>query len=223
MARNELIDQLKENILHYIGLPYWRNKLIDGQIVKAGIFGGKGTCEQIAAKTIELSQKQNIDILNSTPQQIYNFQKRNKLGIDCSGLTSNLLNLVLKIKEINFQIDTFKTSAAMLTSPKFSTKIEDLNQIQTGDLIRLDNGKHVIFIIEKIGNTISYVQSSQKTFTRGVHYGHIQITNPSKSLKYQLWSDKTKNGKNYSDLYNPENGDGVFRLKQLVQKQKKYR
>lgn len=212
MVRNELINQLKENILHYIGLPYWKNKLVDGQIVKAGIFGGKGTCEQIAAKTIELAQKQKINLLKLTPQQIYNFQKKNKLGIDCSGLTSNLLNLVLKIKGVNFQINPFKTSASMLTNSEFSEKVKGFNQIQTGDIIRLDNGKHVIFIIEKIGNIISYVQASQKTFTRGVHYGHIEIINPNKSLKYQLWSDKTKNGKKYSTLFNSKNGDGVYRL-----------
>lgn len=212
MVRNELINQLKENILHYIGLPYWKNKLIDGQIVKAGIFGGKGTCEQIAAKTIELAQKQNIDLLKLNPQQIYNFQKKNKLGIDCSGLTSNLLNLVLKLKEINFQIDPFKTSADTLTGPTLSQKIEDVNQTQTGDMIRLDGGKHVIFVIEKIGNIISYVQSSQKSFTRGVHYGHIEIVDPKKSLKYQLWSDKTKDGKKYSTLFNSKKGDGIYRL-----------
>ena len=216
MVRNELINELKKNILHYIGLPYWKNKLIDGQIVKAGIFGGKGTCEQIAAKTIELAQKQNINLLKSTPQQIYNFQKKNKLGIDCSGLTSNLLNLILKLEEVNFQINPYKTSAAMLTSPEFSEKIENINQIQTGDMIRMDSGKHILFVIEKIDNIISFVQSSQKTFTRGVHYGHIEIVYPKKSLQYQLWSDKTKDDKKYSTLFNPKNSDGVFRLKQLV-------
>lgn len=215
MVRNELIKKIKEETLHYIGIPYWKNTLKNGVVVKNGIFGGKGTCEQIAAKTIELAQKQKIDLLKLTPQKIYNFQKKNKLGIDCSGLTSNLLNLILKLNKIEFQINPFKTSAKALTSPEFSQKIKDYDQIKTGDIIRTDSGKHVIFIIEKIGNIISYVQSSQKTFTRGVHYGHIEIVNPKKSLKYQLWSDKTKDGKKYSTLFNSKNGDGIYRLNAL--------
>lgn len=204
MVRNELVTKLKNEILHYIGVPYWKNTLKGGVVIKNGIFGGKGTCEQIAAKTIELGQKQNIDLLKLTPQQIYNFQKKNKLGIDCSGLTSNLLNLILRLEKIEFQINQFKTSAKALTSTPLSVEIKNINEIQTGDMLRFDNGNHVIFVIEKISDVIFCVQSSKKTSFRGVQYTQIEITDPQKPLDQQKWSE------NY-----PGKFEGIFRLKEL--------
>lgn len=207
MVRNELISKLKNEILHYVGVPYWKNTLQNGVIIKSGIFGGKGTCEQIAAKTIELAQKQKIDLLALSPQKIYNFQKKNKLGIDCSGLTSNLLNLILRLEKIEFQINQFKTSANALTSEPLSQEIKNIDDIQTGDMIRLDNGHHVIFVIEKINDVIFCVQSSRKTSFHGVQYTRIEITDPKKPLDQQLWSETY-----------PGKFEGVFRLKELVKK-----
>lgn len=166
------LTQLKEEINHYIGIPYWKNKLVDGKIIKEGIFGGKGTCQQIAAKTIELAQKQNIDLLKLSSEEIYKFQKKNKLGIDCSGLISNLLNFYFKIN-----LNSRRTSAKMLTSEPLSTEIKDTKNIKTGDMLRFDNGNHVIFVIEKNNDIISCVQSSKKTPFHGVQYTNIKLPN----------------------------------------------
>lgn len=175
MVRTELINQLKEEISHYIGIPYWKNTLKDKKIIKEGFMGGKGSCKDIALKTVELANEQNIKLLDLTPKQIYNFQKKNKIGIDCSGLAVNLLNFYVKLqnKEIPFE-NPRKISANILTKSPISHPIKNLEDIQTGDLIRSKNGHHVQFIIEKISNTIFYIES--KHSLRGVHYGELQIT-----------------------------------------------
>jgi hypothetical protein len=61
----------------------------------------------------------------------------------------------------------------MLTSSPLSKKI-NISKIQTGDLIRQKNGHHLLFVIEKIGNKVIYVDSSLKG--RGVRYGEFDIT-----------------------------------------------
>jgi hypothetical protein len=61
----------------------------------------------------------------------------------------------------------------MLTSSPLSQKI-DFKDLKTADLIRQKNGHHTLFIIEKIGNKIIYVDSSLTG--RGVRYGEFDIT-----------------------------------------------
>jgi len=170
MAGTKLI-QLKEEIEHYIGLPYSKNVLKNGKIIKEQFLGGKGNCRQIAAETIRLAQKQNIDLVKLTNQEFYNFQKKNHLGVDCSGLASQLLNFYLKT-----DLNPRRTSANMLTSSPISKEIAP-NEIKTGDLVRQKNGGHVLFIIEKHGNIINYVDSSISG--RGVRYGKADLADKS--------------------------------------------
>jgi hypothetical protein len=167
MVRNKL-DELKQEIAKYIGIPYFSNvgKFKNNH---ENVFVGKGTAKEIALKTIELANKENLKLVNLTPQQIYNFQKKHHLGIDCSGLACHLLNFYF-----HTSLNARKTSADMLTSFPFSVPV-DLNSAQTGDLIRQKNGHHLLFITEKIGNIIYYIDSSSAG--RGVNYGHFDSTN----------------------------------------------
>ena len=212
MAGNKLIKQLKQEIEKYIGIPYWCNYWSDLILLKEGPFGGKGTWQQIQRTTNKIAKKKEINLNNLTTQQLYNFQKKHKIGIDCSGLCYHLLN---KIHQLKFKKDiktkligtddkkgVRRLSSNLLTSPINATKIPNYNNIQTGDLIRFNKGEHVIFIIEKINNIIHYVHSSDKTRTRGVHYGTIKITNPNKPLNHQQWSEYVF----------PNSGDAIFRL-----------
>ena len=166
MVRNKL-DLLKKEIQYYIGLPYSKNILKDGKIIKEQFLGGKGNYRQIATETIRLAQKQKIDLIKLSNQEFYNFQKKNHIGIDCSGLICQLLNFYFDAK-----LEPRKTSADMLTSTPISKEIKP-NEIKTGDLVRQKNGHHVLFIIEKNGNIIDYVDSSIKG--RGVRYGQANI------------------------------------------------
>lgn len=171
MVRNKL-DLLKQEIQCYIGLPYSKNILKDGKITKERFLGGKSNYRQIATETIRLAQEQKIDLTKLNNQEFYNFQKKNHLGIDCSGLVCQLLNFYFKT-----DLNPRKTSADMLTSTPISKKITDLNNIQTGDLVRQKNGHHVLFIIDKKDDIINYVDSSFSR--RGVKYGQADITDKS--------------------------------------------
>jgi len=171
MVRTKLTE-LKQEILKYIGIPYHTN--IPKTISSDNVLVGKGSAKEIALKTIEIANKSNIKILDLTPQQIYNLQKKNKIGIDCSGLACHLLNFYF-----NTNLNPRHISADMLTSTPLSQKI-NISHIQTADLIRQKNGHHLLFVIEKIGDKVIYVDSSLKG--RGVHYGEFEITD--KTFKY---------------------------------------
>jgi hypothetical protein len=168
MARIKL-EELRTEILKYIGLPYHINK--PKLISPDDVLVGKGSAKEIALKTIEIANKSNIKLLDLSPQQIYNLQKKNKIGIDCSGLACHLLNFYF-----DSNLNARQTSANMLTSHPLSKRI-DVHDIKTADLIRQKNGHHLLFVIEKIGDKVIYVDSSQKG--RGVHYGEFEITDKS--------------------------------------------
>ena len=221
MARNELVTLLKEEINKYLGIPYFiNNPKIPSSPLNA--FVGKGNSLEIAQATISTAQKLNVDLIRMNNRQIYNFQKKNHIGIDCSGLAYHLLNFIYKYKTNKLLEDCLigtdnkpgvrRLSANLLTSPPNASPVTDYSQIRTGDLIRMDNGNHVIIIIEKIGNKIHYVHSSDRTLNRGVHLGSITLNDPTKTLDCQDWSDTTSTGKSYNHLFNYSLGDGVFRL-----------
>ncbi len=177
MVGPELINQLKLEISKYIGIPYWKNTLKDGKIIKEGFMGGKGNAKDIALKTVELANQENLKLLNLSEREIYNFQKKNKIGIDCSGLVCQLLIFYGSLINKKVDLNPRKTSANMLTSNPLAKQITDYSQIKIGDLVRQKNGHHVLFIIEKKDNIILYVDSSRDN--RGVHYGQADLTDPN--------------------------------------------
>ena len=194
------LAQLKVEISKYLGIPYFTNKPY--KFSEEAVLVGKGSAKEIAIKTVEIANEKNIKLLNFSEQEIYNFQKKNKIGIDCSGLACHLLNYLFDLN-----LNVRKTSADMLTSSPLSSPIS-FNEAQTGDLIRFNSGRHVIFIIEKINNTVFYVHNSELTKIRHVHMGTVDILNNSLTN----WSDETKTGKDYSEIFNPPKGDGIFRI-----------
>ena len=173
MVRTKLINQLKEEINHYIGLPYSKNILKDGKIIEEKFMGGKGSAKEIALHTVDLANQQKIKLLDLSPQQIYNFQKKNKIGIDCSGLICQLLMFYGNLLGKKIELSIRKTSADMLTSTSLSKEIKNYDDIQTGDLIRQKNGRHALFIIDRQDDTINYVDSS--FLGRGVKYGQFNL------------------------------------------------
>jgi len=142
MARTKL-NELKTEIEHYLGIPYF--------------FSGKGTWQEIKAVSSD-----------------YKTLKKQKIGLDCSGLAVHLLNLWFS-QNLNVR----RTSADMLTSPPLSKSVSDLNLINTGDLIRTKNGHHVIFIIEKISDVLYCVDSSREG--RGIQIQTIPLSSLSQT------------------------------------------
>jgi hypothetical protein len=228
MVRTKL-DLLKQEITHYLGLPYWKNSWSHLVLKQEGPFAGKGTYWEIDQATQAAAEKEHLDLNKLNQSQIYNLRKRNHIGIDCSGLCYHLLNkldqlnggqgILYKMTGVDKPFGTLgvrSVSAHELTHPQNSLKIKDYSTIQTGDLIRLNGGKHVIFIIEKKGNIIYYVNTSNQTKYRRVHLAKITIVNPQKSLDCQLWSETLLSRKPYSSLFRPTRGDGIYRPKFLT-------
>lgn len=165
MVGNKL-DLLNSEIQKYLGIPYFKNT---GKHQNHGpnVFVGKGTAHEIALETINLANQNNLRLVDLSAQQIYNFQKKHHLGIDCSGLVCHLLNFLFN-KELNPRT----TSADMLTSPPLAQQI-NASQIEIGDLIRQKNGHHVLLVTNIFGDKISYIDSS--LLGRGVRLGIANI------------------------------------------------
>lgn len=176
MARNKL-TKLKQEINHYLGLPYMINILRDNTVIKEKFMGAKGTWQQIEAETKKIALQEKIKLSDFTSKQLYNFQKKHHLGIDCSGLASNLLIFYSNLINKKINLNVRQTSANMLTSNILSRKIKNSHNIQTGDLVRQKNGHHVLFIIEKKGGTIFYVESCLKN--RKVSLGQFDLSDHS--------------------------------------------
>lgn len=142
---------VRDKLNEYLGLPYFSNIGKHKIMSRNNALVGKGSSKEIALQTIDFANLQNIKLLELTPQQIYNFQKKNHLGIDCSGLICNLLNL---------KYDVRKTSANMLTSKPISSLVKTL---KPDDLIRQKNGHHVLLVLSIDKDLITYIHSSKDT------------------------------------------------------------
>jgi len=125
----------------YLGIPYYSN------------------IHHIKSDNIALVGKGNYIEINKATKQFPN----NRIGIDCSGLVCQLLQLPYNPR---------KTNANMLTSVPLSHQIS-LSDIKSGDLIRQKNGHHLVLVIKKIGEKIEYIHSSRKT--KGVVKATVNI------------------------------------------------
>ncbi|MEK7527752.1 MAG: hypothetical protein AAB574_01855 [Patescibacteria group bacterium] len=169
MAGSKL-DLLYLETQKYLGLPYFSNLGRHQTSSSNNADVGKGSAKEIALRTIEIANLENIKLVNLSPIQIYNFQKKHRLGIDCSGLVCHLLNFYFSLS-----LNPRKTSANKLTSLPLSTTIK-LGDIRTGDLIRQKNGRHVLFVINRLGDTVSYTDSRKDS--RGVKTDSFSLSKP---------------------------------------------
>jgi hypothetical protein len=149
------LDLLIKEVNKYQNLPYFCNRGIHKNISTNNALVGKGSAHDIALTTLEIAGQKNIKLSDLTPVQVYNFQKKHHLGIDCSGLACQLLNF-----HFSLSLDPRKTSANHLTSAPLSTAVK-LDDVRPGDLIRQKNGRHVLFVINRLDDTVTFVDSSR--------------------------------------------------------------
>ena len=210
-----------------INCPYYSNKIgKDGKITYYGFLGGKGEAGQIRSE-LEKKVKAKIkkDNIPLTVELIKKTAKRHRIGIDCSGLTYRLLDLLIRSKYRNCQLESLdiifpqgikKTNANTLTSRKFCQYLSKPKNFRLGDMIRMMEGKHAAVILDNSHKFITYIHSSSYTLKEGVHPGRIKIVSESLNLEKQIWEEEARKGGNFGIKYfNPKKGDGVFRLKAL--------
>lgn len=204
-----------------INCPYWMNKIADGRISLRGFANGKGSAEEIREELIKRAKDQSITFKNG--EELRKFARRERIGIDCSGFVFRILGELVRLNYKKTNLDSLdrvftkginKTNASTLTDRIYSDKIANISEIQTGDMIRLMNGKHVALVVDSNGNQIIYVHCANMTKIQGVHLGIIETGKSVKSLAECNWQEKTGRGDNYGNKYfRPEKGDGVYRLK----------
>lgn len=213
-----------------INCPYWVNRLKNGQVVLRGFGNGKGSAKEIRDELIKrLNGLSQEDSFKLTSENLRKFAKRERIGIDCSGLVYRVLDKLLHLGYGNtknrnldevfyggiFSKEINKTNVKRLTSPKYSFEIKNIKEMKLGDMIRLWGGKHAAIIIDNNQKEIIYAHSSWLSAKiQGVHTSSIQIVDPDKPLSEQKWIEETRTGENYGKKYfRFENGDSVFRLK----------
>lgn len=203
-----------------VTIPYWMNKL-DKKIY--GPFGGKGTPEEIRKATYDAAIEDKIKLKNLNSEEIYKFMKKKRIGLDCSGFTYQLLNF-LDFQKGGDGLDNTvagtggmgirKVNADSLTNSTNSLAVELIDQIRIGDTIRFRRGKHVAVVVSVSDQEILYVHISSFSEIPGPHLSTIKIIDKKRSLKDQIWLEKTIGNKNYGRQYfKPEFGDSIRRLK----------
>jgi len=205
--------------------PYWRDKLNQstGEKVR-GFLGGKGTAIEIQTEVNRIMTENQHE---SDQISIKSFLKQKKIGVDCSGLTYNLANawqMSLDGKSLDDFIThspggnptnpkRFRTSADSLTGQWNSTLIRKIEDVRAGDLIRMQQGKHVLIILYRSINQILYIHSKEKLYGDCVHLSYIDLPPDISSLLNADWHEFTKENKQISSEYfNPDRGDGVTRF-----------
>jgi len=228
MVRSSLKKHSQEFLNFSVGnkqvsIPYWSNKLKNGRIVTEGAFGGKATPNQIKKATQKAAKKEKLDLKTLSSDQIFYLMKRNKIGIDCSGLVYQILNSYFKkIKKLNLdkillgsqgKRGVRRVGVKQFADPQNSTPTK-FATLKPGDLIIVNQKKHIILVLDIQKNQITYIHSSHQTLKNGIHLGTLTIIHPNQDLSQQKWSDKLKNGSPYNDLIHKN--DGFYRLNTLA-------
>lgn len=205
--------------------PYWSNNLNKNREILRGYLNGKGDAESIRSKLEKLiTLEANANSILSENDIFRKFARRNRIGIDCSGFVYRVLDFVIKSGKANSKISSLenvyssaieRTNAKKLTSKRYNYAIKKSGDAKFADLIRINGGSHVAFIMENTINKITYVHSSFKLSNeRGVHYGQIRIRSKDKGLEFQEWLEKTGKNENFGKkFFHAKKGDGIYRLK----------
>ena len=200
-----------------INCPYFANKIRNGKVVLSGFMGGKGDYGDIKQ---ELSRVVYANGPIKDKQEIFKLARKNRIGIDCSGFVYRFLAELVRLKYQNCEVlsleqvfpdGIYRTNADKLTLGTHVIKINLFLQARLGDMIRINNGRHVAVVVKNNNNMITYIHSSKMTKESGVHTGIIMVDDFNNNLK---WRETTKNDINFGVKYfHPQNGDGIFRLK----------
>lgn len=251
-----LPQEVKDTAEHYFELslggkkvkcPYYMNLKHE----KAGlrVMIGKGSVDEIIHEVMVWAQLKGIDLNALSEQEIRAFMIKKGIGIDCSGFVVYILDKYFQIKGLGRLWKNLKyknnslyarfrrmlrpvenIGANLLTSDLNCDRIDDINKILPGDLIRakgkLKNAHHVAVITDVTFNKQNKVKEFKYVHSHrfyeeenGVRKGKVIITNPKTGLKDQKWEDNYQ-GKNYmlTDLLINYEDNGIRRLKALKNK-----
>lgn len=198
---------------------------------------GKGSAIEIENLTTLLAKKEHFDLKSASIPEIRRFMAVHGIGIDCSGLVVWAINEVIRLKTgkslwqfIDFgRRNIFRKflirfrpieniSVRVLVHPTNSRVLQDLVDLQVGDLIITWNNQHVILITEigfDAGDRPMYFKYVNSTWwyaeKGGIKGGEVYIKDPRAPLTSQDWSESLYKGKNWTFEGVKDNGK-VIRL-----------
>jgi hypothetical protein len=216
----------------YENTPYYINRSKNKFLSSVNL--GKGSPDEIDKFIKDNNNNKLIKGKNR-----YKFLEEKKVGIDCSGFVTHILNIIalkkrdkniweIIVKRTKNPIKIFyshkirpvssKMNADTLTNEDNSISISKVKDIKPGDLIRMNGGKHVAIISQLNYNkgVLSKITYWQSTENIGVCESYIIVKNENKGLQDQEWQ-KIK-GAEYQPIYlykKKINSNGVRRLKLL--------
>lgn len=209
-----------------IRCPYWSSKQ---RILLSGPFKGKGTPSQVTLATVNAAEKTKTDLRKLSSDEIRKFMEHHRIGVDCSGFVYHLADAFDKEKGGEGIVGKItgvrgswarRVNAYCLTNVKNSIQIEKVKDLQLGDFIRFEGGKHIAIILrirrnEKgIPQEVFYAHSARLSAVTGVHLARFMVVNPGKGLDKQKFLEKTRRSYNYFSLaYKKTNADGIRRLR----------
>lgn len=204
--------------------PYWSNRMKDGKVSLRGFLNGKGEVKSIRQELLRLlSENAQSRAIAGNQDNLRLLAKRNRIGIDCSGFLYRVWDFLTKNKFQNCKFsdldDIFpeginRTNAKSLTAKKAAVRINQIKEIQFGDCLRLNSGRHVAFVKEITAEKLVYIHaSSSLTLIQGVHEGVILIKDSEKNLIEQEWREEAGDGDTLKKYFKPRKGDGIWRLK----------
>jgi len=188
-----------------VRIPYWRNKFFKDRGRIQGPLGGKGAPAQIKQATLKKAKESKIDLSQPSSEQIRDFMRQKRIGLDCSGFAFQVLNFLkpgfhknLKKAEGISLNPIRRFSVRALTSNRNSQPVKKTKNIKVGDLIPVSfndqNIDHVLVVVRAGKKEIAYAHSSRKTKITGPHLGKIKVIDPNLGLEKQQWLEKTKGG-----------------------------
>lgn len=211
--------------------PYYINS---GHIKDLRVMVGKGSPTEIEMETRIWAQLKGLDLNSMSAEEIRDFMRQRRIGVDCSGFVFHVLasmNKKLKFpkptlwRRFKFWLRPAENFGADIITSELNTKKVDLNDIRPGDLIRSKTPRldidHVMLVTKvHLSNSglpeyFEYAHSSgQFGKASGVRIGGVVITNPSGELKDQQWQEQDEQGNcpALSGLLIDYNDNGLRRL-----------
>lgn len=178
---------------------YYKNKYTKFNLFPRKVFIGKGSPAEIKWAKQRSSRE---------------------IGIDCSGLVSNIISSVQPVRTIlktprRKPIDKLRfflrpipnIDVPLLINPINARKVSKLELIRKWDLIHIGR-EHIMIVINKSEHGLKYVHASETA--NKVEMGEIRFTNVDKTLGEQAWTNLI-----YQKRFQSTQPSGVVRLTRL--------
>ncbi len=229
-------EELDFGIGRFVACPYYMNAGVRKRAASA-VESGKGSPEEIIEELKSRALIKKIDLAKLSGDEIRQLMIDERIGIDCSGLVSHILDPWVKEifhttlgrsllrtqhslkRKLLLRLRPFQNiDVTLLTSPENARSVL-LTDIRPGDLIRTRGGRHVLLIYEVEKDTenlisFSFIHSSDRfSGASGLQRGKVTISKPEGSLHEQLWQESLPDRKPaYEGWLEEREKNGIFRL-----------